>query len=133
MRPENLQFPQTFYEFKAKDNKSDKIVEYRVQDLPEELYESALQLYLKDFFPDEVFCSSRKLQEKDFGFNELIDFWRDAFKNRLTLACFKNNGNNNELVAVNVMVINSKDDDHDLSMVVKILFNIDLFILKKIN
>lgn len=118
MRPENLQFPQTFYKFKAKNNKNDEIIDYRVQDLPEELYESALQLYLKEFFPDEVFCSSRKLHEKDFRFNELIDFWREAFKHRLTFACFKENGDD-ELVAVNVMVINSKDDDHDLSMVRK--------------
>lgn len=119
MRPENLKFPQIFSKFNAKDKASDKNIEYRVQDLPAELYETTLKLYEKEFFPDEVFCSSRRLQEKDFAFTEFIDFWRDALKKRLTLACFRNDGeNDDELVAVNVMVISAKDDDKDTSQVI---------------
>jgi hypothetical protein len=111
MRPENLKFPQVFHKFKAKDLNSDKIIEYHVQDLPEELFESALNLFAEHYFPYELMSISRNFNEKGFESNGLINFWRDALKSRLSLACFKNNGeNDNELVAVNIHAIYSKDD-----------------------
>ena len=118
MRPESLNFPQTFYKFNAKDKSSGEIIEYRVQDLPEELYDETIKLFMKDYFPDEIFASSRNFHLKQEPNNGLINLWRKTLKERLTLACFRSDDlNNSELVAVNVLALINKGDEIDISKV----------------
>lgn len=110
-RPESLSFPHVYYTFKAKDKDSDSIVEYRVQDLPEEFYDSALELIVKHFLPEETFCMCKKISESTMSVKANRDFYRETFKNRLSIACFKNDGSDESLVAVNVLVVKSKKDE----------------------
>lgn len=108
-RPEKLSFPQIYYTFKAKDKNSENLIEYRVQDMPEEYFEQALEFMVKYFLPDETFCSSRDIPNKPSAVAEICEFWRDALKHRLSIACFRNDGSD-ELVAANVLMVSSKDD-----------------------
>lgn len=52
--PASLKFPLVFHTFKAKNNESDEIIEYRIQDLPEEDYKRAVDLMVSDFMPEET-------------------------------------------------------------------------------
>lgn len=49
-------FPRVYLRFKAKDSDSDELVEYRIQDLPEEKFKDAIDFYTGDqFLRDEQF------------------------------------------------------------------------------
>lgn len=117
-RPESLSFPHVYYTFKAKDKNSNDVVEYRVQDLPEDYYERAIDLIVTDFVPQETFCLCKKISESSISIQAISDFYRVMFKNRLTIACFRNDGSNDDLVAVNVFQVKSifdkKDDDFEV-------------------
>lgn len=108
-RPASLKFPSIFYTFKAKDKNSENIVEYRVQDLPTERFGEALDLLVKHFLPDEALNICRGLMNSPAGVEEHRQLWAEMLKLRLTIACFKGD----ELVGVNVMAVNSKDDPKD--------------------
>lgn len=114
-RPENLTFPHTYYTFKAKDKNSDDVIEYRVQDLPEEYYEEAIDFMVKYFLPDETFCSSRNLSNNPNAVEAFCSFWYDSLKHKLSIACFRNDGSE-ELVGANVLIVSSKDDPEDEDM-----------------
>lgn len=58
-RPKSLEFPKTYYTFKAKPRNSDKVIEFRVQDLPDDRFEQALEMLRTGFIPDESLCSER--------------------------------------------------------------------------
>jgi hypothetical protein len=112
-RPKNLSFPHVYYTFKVKDKGSDHVVEYRVQDLTEEYFETALDLIVAHFVPEETFCLCKRISESLKSINAICEFYRGVFKKRLSIACFKNEGDDKELVAVNVFVVKeSKDEDH---------------------
>jgi hypothetical protein len=111
-RPASLALPTTYYTFKAKNKESDEIVEYRVQDLPEERFEDALDLLVKHFLPDEELNISRGLPDSPEGVKEHRELWAEMIKKKLSIACFKNDGSS-ELVGVNVLVVNSKDDPEE--------------------
>lgn len=108
-RPENLEFPHVYYTFRAEDKRSDNLVEYRVQDLPEEFYEQTVDLMAKHFLPDETFCMRRDVANKPSAVQVHRDFWFDVMKQKMSIGCFKNDGSD-ELVAANLLVISSIDD-----------------------
>lgn len=99
----------------AKDKNSDNLVQYRVQDLPEEYYDETVAFMIKYFLPDETICSSRDVPNKPSAVKEFADFWREALKEKLSIGCFKNNGD--ELVGANVLLVKSKDDPEDKTIV----------------
>jgi hypothetical protein len=116
-RPVSLPHPQIYYTFTAKDKNSDCMVEYRVQDMPEECFEQAVDFMVKYFLPDETFCSSKNVPNKPSAIESFRAFWLDSLQQKLSTACFKNNGSE-ELVGANVLIVNTKqDDEFDLSEV----------------
>lgn len=106
--------PQIFHIFSTKDRDSDEIIEYRVQILPEHLFEDAIELYTRDFLPDETMCSTKKIHLSENSLKDIHKFWRHEMQKNMSLACFRNNPEgDDELVAVNVLCIKSKDDGED--------------------
>lgn len=57
-RPSSVPFPSVWHTFKAKDLETENLIEYRVQDMPEEYHKKALELMEFDFLRDEAMCSS---------------------------------------------------------------------------
>lgn len=115
-----MKFPKILRTFKSKDNKSDKIIEYRIQILPESRYSDAVELLKVQFLQDEAVTSSRKMFENECSRNEICNLWLETMKYGLTLACFRNDENSEELVAVNLLTVKRKDDLKD-NFKVKIL------------
>ncbi|KAL7012193.1 hypothetical protein ACKWTF_014677 [Chironomus riparius] len=104
--------PKIYSTFTAKDKDSDKIIEYRIQDIPKDKYEEAVNLYLEHFIKDEPCAEARKLYENKHAVIELTYLWREGIKSsRLGVACFKSDG---EMVGVNILSITAKDDEHSI-------------------
>ncbi|CRK88579.1 CLUMA_CG002402, isoform A [Clunio marinus] len=74
---------------KAKDKNSDSIVEFRVQDLPEEYFEQAIEFMIKYFVPDETFCTSKDVMNKPSTLEHFKHFWQNTASEKLSIGCFK--------------------------------------------
>lgn len=109
VRPESLAIPTTYYTFKAKLRNSDEVIEFRVQDLPEDRFEEALEMLRTHFIPDESMCSGRGVHNDPKSIKILCDVWTEVFKQRLSIACFRNDGCD-DLVGVNVFTVFDKND-----------------------
>ncbi|KAG5684339.1 hypothetical protein PVAND_013574 [Polypedilum vanderplanki] len=108
-RPANLEFPKTYYKFNLKNKTTGEIEKYRVQDLPEDRFEDALDLMVNHFLPDEEINISRGLLKSQEGIKEHRELWAEMINQKFSIACFKDDGSN-ELVGVNVLNVCSKDD-----------------------
>lgn len=103
----DLKQPKIYHTFKAKNKNSDDIVEYQIQDLPEQFHEQTLDLFMKDYVTDELFLKSKKLWENEGSLKAIRDIFSDALSHRLSIACFNNDG---ELVGVNLLRVITKSD-----------------------
>lgn len=99
-----------YHKFQAKDKNSDKIVEYHVKILPEELHEKVLEIFASDFLPDEILSTAKNLHKDPKSLEDIKNFWRKAMKKNLSFVCFRE-GDESEIVAVNILVLSSKDDE----------------------
>lgn len=140
VRPSTLNFPQIYYTFKAKDKDSDEIVEYRIQDLPIEDYERAVDMLLSDFVPEENFCVCRGLTSEPAAMAEIREFWKNELQNKISVACYRNNDKSNDLVGLNVLAVESKNHEASSDEVcmctsyvfyIKIIFNSNSLKVKK--
>lgn len=109
-RPKSVSYPQVYYRFKAKDKHSENVVEYRVQDLPGERFEEAVEFMVKNFLPYETICSSVNSHLNPAFCDHISKFWMKEISENLSIACFKDDGSS-DLVAVNVFVVKSQDDE----------------------
>lgn len=58
-RPTTVKYPNVWATFKERDLNSDKLVEYRIQDVPESMFEAAIEHMVKYFIADEPASRSR--------------------------------------------------------------------------
>lgn len=57
-RPYSVGYPKVWHKFTAKDVDSDKLVEYRIEDLTESKYEESLAMMVEYFCRDEPTCAA---------------------------------------------------------------------------
>jgi hypothetical protein len=107
-RPESFKFPQIFSRFKVAPHDEGKLTEYRIQDLPEDYFEAALDLLVADYLPDETFSACLGLHSSADSARAFRDLWRREMRSKLSIACFTND-ERNELVAVDVLSVYSRD------------------------
>lgn len=107
-RPENLSFPQIYHTFRAKDRDSDEIVNYYVQDLPNDRVEEATDLMAKHFLPDETLCSSIGLHKDQEEVEKIKLMWQEMAKEKFSIVCFREG--HDDIVAANFLTIYSKND-----------------------
>ncbi|XP_063698460.1 uncharacterized protein LOC134829346 [Culicoides brevitarsis] len=107
-RPSNIPFPSVWHTFKAKDLDSDELVEYRVQDMPPEYHQKAMDLMQFDFLRDEVLCASTEISKDEVSLKEILELWQQMLKGNTVLACFRENSD--ELVGLNMVMVETKDN-----------------------
>lgn len=105
-RPESLNFPIVYREFSSIKGDS---IKFRIQDLPEEYFEEAVELLLKHFMPEETFCVAKKLYDDDEIRNIMIEFYQEILRKKLSIGCFAEGSR--DLIAVNIMDVKSKGDE----------------------
>lgn len=116
-RPDNLHFPQVYYNFSARE-KDGELINYRVQDILEEDFDYAVEILIKFYLPEEPLCIGRNFSEKPEDVEFMANFYKSLLLDRLSLGCYKDD--TNELVGVNIMDVKSADDIE--SHEVKILY-----------
>ena len=109
----NLKSPKVYCTLDRRCPKSDEIVEYKIQDLTEDRYEEAVELFVEFYLQDEPVAKSRKMYENESSKNEMRKVWINAVKQGLSVACIKND---NELVGANILTITQKGVESSLKV-----------------
>lgn len=115
VRPSSLSFPQVYHTFKAKNKAGDAEIEYRIEDLPESMFEEALKLLTTDFAPEETICVAKNITSNEAAMNEIRYYWHSQMKKKFSVGCFANDGSN-ELAGVAVMTVFSNGDVRAVEM-----------------
>ncbi|XP_055684399.1 uncharacterized protein LOC129790736 [Lutzomyia longipalpis] len=105
-RPESVPFPSIWRRFKAKDVNTGELVNYYVQDLPEDRYEEAVQLLVQHFLHDEPMCKAGGAADEPQSIEGFSNAWRAILQDKISLVCFKEGSD--EIVGVNVLKLCSK-------------------------
>ncbi|KAL7029357.1 hypothetical protein ACKWTF_006206 [Chironomus riparius] len=112
LRPQSLKYPQVYGNFRTRNKNGDKLTDYLIQDLPEEYFDVALDLLVKEHLRDELLHESRGVLKNSEAVKEAYKDWRKKLKNRFSIACFTCEGT--DLVGVNVLGVISNDDDDEI-------------------
>lgn len=107
-RPLSSKYPQVYGKFRALDEKNEKMIEYRIQDLPEADFHLALDLLVSDYMPDETFSSCLDLPQKPASVQSFRDLWHGEMMSKISIACYTND-DSNVLVSVDVLSVYSRD------------------------
>lgn len=110
-RPKEVPYPSVWHSFQARDVDSDRMVNYVVQDLPEERFEEAINHMLGIFIYDEPTCNAKKLAEEPQSVKEIGDIWRELVQQRMALVCFREGSD--EIAGLNMTYVSCKDDKQD--------------------
>ncbi|XP_058452607.1 uncharacterized protein LOC131431112 [Malaya genurostris] len=117
VRPEQPTIPTVWYTFQAKNVDSDRLVNYRVEDLTEDRYEDVVRHMSEHFLTDEPLCQSKNVFEDEVAKAEMLAFWWWCLAGKMTIVCFREGSD--EIVGVNLLyvkgtekpaVINSKNE-----------------------
>ncbi|GAB0087127.1 uncharacterized protein DMENIID0001_014040 [Sergentomyia squamirostris] len=106
-RPKNIEFPEVWYKFKAKDPESGHIVNYQVEDLTEDRFQEVVNHMINHFLPDEPTSSSLNILNDEVSMAETKEMWHKALRQKLTLVCFKEGSR--KICAFNILEVITKE------------------------
>lgn len=107
-RPRELCFPVKYYKFVTRDKDSNKLVEYRVEDIPESRYEEACRFMVKHFVPYEPKLVARNGHTDPLVLEDYYHKYMQGIKQKVSLACFKKGSD--EFVGVNILEVLGRND-----------------------
>lgn len=107
-RPTATKYPQVYHTFMAKDRKSDKLVEYYIQDLTKKDVKKGIQMIAKYLTPEETFQQAINLSKKKYSAEVGKQFFGALLKEEFSIACFKSGSN--EMVGLNVLAVKTKGE-----------------------
>ncbi|XP_052866387.1 uncharacterized protein LOC128272593 [Anopheles cruzii] len=118
-RPATVPYPNVWWTFEAPDpdREDGGLVKYRVEDLTEDRYEDAVQLYTDHFVDDEPLCAYARLRHDPRSYEEIVGFWKHCFQERLTIVCYKEGSK--ELVGANLLSVAVADKKKDFRNVIQ--------------
>ena len=103
-RSSNVDFPQIWSRFKAKDNDGAE-VEYRIEDLTKDRFHEAIYVMQRHHMESEV-LRVKKIRDEPVSFHEITEKWWDCMRQKVTLVCFKENSD--KIVGLNVLGVVTK-------------------------
>jgi hypothetical protein len=95
-----------YHKFLAKDLNSNDLVEYRVEDVPEDRFEEVVDFLVKYFIPDEPMTECLKISENPEAVQFMRAFFLNILEKKASLICFKEGSQ--EIVATNAMSVQTK-------------------------
>ena len=109
-RPADVSFPKVWLRFTAKDTDSDSLIEYRIQDLPEDRFEDAIKHMTEFCLKGEPIAKSLNALDAcpEFG-PDFERVWRAVLPQRMTLVCFKEGSD--DIAGMHVSYVIMKDDN----------------------
>lgn len=114
-RSPNVSYPNVWLTFEASDENGD-LVQYRIQDLPEERFEDAIKHMQANFLLDEPLCRARNMVNDEQSVNDFTSIWREAiYGAKMSLVCFQEGSD--DIVGLNVLYVEEKNALSDWSEV----------------
>ncbi|XP_031616505.1 uncharacterized protein LOC116336654 isoform X2 [Contarinia nasturtii] len=113
-RPETIEFPKVWHTFKVRDMDTDKLVEYRIQDLPSDRTEEILEHLVANFIQDAPVLQAFEGAKDPNLIEDYKLMWRKMIDQNVSLVCFKEDSN--EIVGANVLFVIKKDDEDFMQM-----------------
>lgn len=108
-RPQHLKFPKIYSKFVTTDNDdSSKLVEYRVEDIPESRYHEACEFMVKHFVPYEPKLVARNGKDDPLVLEDYYNKYMNGIVQKTSVACFK--ARSDEFVAVNILEVLGRND-----------------------
>uniref|UniRef100_A0A336LWE4 CSON003498 protein n=1 Tax=Culicoides sonorensis TaxID=179676 RepID=A0A336LWE4_CULSO len=96
------EFPKVYMRFKAKDCESDDLVEYRIQDLPENRFDDALNFMFHDqYLREEPFAKGHEIKDDPLAMEDFTEYYTGMINEKMSLVCFKEGSD--EIVALNIL------------------------------
>lgn len=107
-RPSHLLYPNVWLQFKAKDVDTNDLVDYTVQDLPDDRFAEAINIMATGFLADAPMAKLKDGANDLLYVRDNVRIWEHIVKQRMTNVCFKNGSD--EIVGLNFNFVSSKDD-----------------------
>lgn len=98
-RSPEVDFPQVWSRFNATDHDG-TVVEYRIQDLPEDRFHEVIYIMQRYHMESEV-LRVKRIREDPVCFREVTEKWWECLRQKVTLVCFKESSD--EIVGLNVL------------------------------
>lgn len=105
-RPEGSN-PVCYYKFVSGNEKCDKLVEYKIRDIPENRYEEACKFMLSYFVPYEPKLVARNAQNDQSVLDDCHYVYMRALQQKVSVACFKRGSD--EFVGINILEVLERD------------------------
>lgn len=102
-RPRELRFPVQYHKFVTRDQDTNNLVEYRVEDIPDGRYEEACRFMVKHFVPYEPKLVARNGQHDQQVMEDYFKKYMHGIKQKVSVACVKKGSD--ELVGVNILEV----------------------------
>ncbi|XP_055586150.1 uncharacterized protein LOC129738859 [Uranotaenia lowii] len=133
-RSSDIPFPSVWHRFQAKSGTSDRQAWYVVQDLPEDLFEAAVQHMTGPFSRDELMNRTLGLGQDKLAMDTVISLWREMVSQRLSLVCFEEGSS--KIVGLNILAVSGKADAADEkfpSAIFQTIFDVIGYVCKSAN
>lgn len=108
LRPSTVRFPVQYHKFVTVDCDTNKLVEYRVEDIPESRFDEACRFMVRHFVPFEPKLVARNGQNDPSVLEDYYNLYMHAIRQKVSVACFKRGSN--ELVGVNILEVLGRND-----------------------
>ncbi|XP_055617781.1 uncharacterized protein LOC129763058 [Toxorhynchites rutilus septentrionalis] len=110
-RPPTVNYPRVWHTFQARDLEGDRMVTYRIEDLPENRVEDAITHMRNIFLRDEPMCGSVGLYKDPIGLEEFGQMWRNIAAQKCAIVCFREGSD--DIAGLNMLTVVSKDANKD--------------------
>lgn len=108
VRPSHIPYPSVWLRFKAKDVLTDDMVEYTVEDLPEDRFDEAIEVMAKGFLADAPMPKLRNAVNDVDYVEDITRIWKIIVKQRMAHVCLKEGSQ--EIVGVHMSYVSSQGD-----------------------
>lgn len=105
-RPEGSN-PVCYYKFVSGNEKCDKLVEYKIRDIPENRYDEACKFMLSYFVPYEPKLVARNAQNDQNVLDDYTHMFMSALRQNISVGCFKRGSD--EFAGINILEVIPRD------------------------
>lgn len=100
-------YPLIYSVFDASDSKNNKLT-FRVEDLSEDRFEEAIELMRKNYLAVDPMLKSKGILNDDISVMEIVDDWMAILKQKISIACYKEDSN--EIIGVSFLSVMSEKE-----------------------
>lgn len=124
-RPDSVEYPKVWHRFKARDLNSDKLVEYRIEDLLESRADDVFKHMKDNYLADEPITQALRGENDEEHLNDYISAWKLIYAQKMPLVCYKEGSD--DIVGVNWTFVSHKDDKLMEQLNTNVSLTVDFF------